>query len=125
MIAKRHSIFISYRRIDSGYAVGRIYENLTAAFGHEAVFRDTDVILPGTDFLDAIRDALTSCQIVLVVIGTDWLRIMQERNPEGAEDVPPDNVRMEIEIALARYRAVGSRVYPLFLHTAAMPTENE
>src|SRR5262245_2978450 len=37
-----HSIFISYRRIDSGDIVGRLYDHLTSQLGQNAVFKDVD-----------------------------------------------------------------------------------
>lgn len=45
-------IFISYRRADSTYLIGRIRDRLIAAFGPQTVFRDLDDIPAGADFID-------------------------------------------------------------------------
>ena len=37
-------IFISYRRADSEYVVGRIYEELCDSYGKENMFKDIDSI---------------------------------------------------------------------------------
>ena len=119
-----HSIFINYRRADSGYAVGRLYEFLCKAFGRDAVFCDFDSIPKGADFPDSIRTVLGGCRVVLPVIGKDWLRIFQERS----HDPGLDWVREELEIVLQR-RDVESDsellIYPLFLHDASPPTAAE
>ena len=95
------SIFINYRRADSRYAVGRIYQCLADAFGREAVFCDFDSIPKGADFPDSIRAVLADCRVVLTVIGKDWVRILQERNPPDG-GAGPDWVREELEIACRR-----------------------
>jgi hypothetical protein len=50
MTAARHSIFISYRRVDSVYAVDQLDERLKLAFGTDAVSRDASSIVPGAVF---------------------------------------------------------------------------
>ena len=118
-----HSIFISYRRADSGYAVGRLHQCLAEAFGREAVFCDFDSIPAGADFPERIRNVLAGCRVVLPVIGKDWLRIFRERNPEEG-DAGPDWVRAELEIACQRRAAEGEGqllVYPLRLLDATLP----
>ena len=74
MSAPRHSIFISYRRVDSVYAVDLLDERLKLAFGADAVFRDASSIAPGAVFPGSIRDALGGAHVALVVIGPAWLR---------------------------------------------------
>ena len=117
-----NSIFINYRRADSGYAVGRIYQCLADAFGREAVFCDFDSIPKGADFPESIRTVLADCRVVLTVIGKDWLCILQERNPpEGGAG--PDWVREELEIVCRRRETEADGrllVYPLLLD-AKMP----
>lgn len=38
-------LFISYRRADSASIAGRIYDQLAAYFGREALFKDVDSII--------------------------------------------------------------------------------
>jgi hypothetical protein len=110
-----NGIFISYRRDDApGYA-GRLYDRLAAHFGADHVFMDVQGIEPGVDFVDAIERALASCEILIVLIGKDWLA------PDSAGrrrlDDPNDFVRVETATALAR----GIRVVPALVEGAEMP----
>ena len=85
--------FISYRRDDSGGYAGRLYDRLSAHFGADYVFMDIDTIAPGTDFGTVIKDAVSQCDILLVLIGKRWLSITdatgQRRldNPEDLETI--------------------------------------
>ena len=44
------AIFISYRRDDSEGEAGRLFDDLTRAFGNDSVFMDVVGIKPGVDF---------------------------------------------------------------------------
>src|SRR5262249_23754478 len=90
-----HSIFISYRRNDTGDAVGRLYDHLVAAYGNDAVFKDVDAIALGQDFRRALEGALSRCQVFLCVIGSTW----EGPLPGGgnAVDRTDDVLRLEIE----------------------------
>ncbi len=112
-------IFLSYRRRDSQSATGRLADRLTAHFGAARVFLDHDSIVSGDDFAEAIRRAIGTSVVVLVVIGPDWL---DARNAEGRRrlDDPNDFVRQEIEAALA-----GSvPTIPLLVEGAVMPADH-
>lgn len=88
-------IFISYRRDDSQHVTARIYDRMEQAFGAENVFWDVQTIPPAVDFRRYIQDKMADCDIVLVIIGKDWLRILKERESDRV-----DYVRAEIEVAL-------------------------
>ena len=45
------TIFISYRREDSAYITGRIYESIAARFGKDHVFMDLASLRGGDDYL--------------------------------------------------------------------------
>ena len=62
-------IFICYRREDSSGHAGRIFDCARERFGDESVFMDVTDIGPGVDFTQALDAALSSCRVVLVVIG--------------------------------------------------------
>lgn len=122
MTAARHSIFISYRRADSVYAVDQLDERLKQAFDAEAVFRDASSIVPGAVFPQTIRDALAVARVALVVIGPAWLRATANLNdPHGPRriDDPADWVRLEIETLLSR--GDGVTVIPVLLGGACVP----
>jgi hypothetical protein len=66
-------IAISYRRSDSQDITGRIFDRLARHYGKETVFRDIDSVQPGIDFRDQIFEALTTSDILLVIVGPKWL----------------------------------------------------
>jgi hypothetical protein len=112
-------IFVNYRREDaSGYA-GRLYEWLSDRFGRDRVFRDINAIEPGADFVAAIENEVASCEVVLVVIGRQWLGCASDGRRRL--DNPNDFVRLEIASALAR----GVHILPVLVEGARMPREHE
>jgi len=88
-----HSVFISYRRADTAGYAGRLYDRLVEALNRDHVFMDIDSISYGEDFVEAISRTLAECDIVLVLIGPNWLNI---NDPNGARrlDSPVDTVRL-------------------------------
>jgi len=62
-------IFISYRRADSTYLVGRIKDRLVTAFGDQSVFRDLADIHAGVDFSTILEKETNACNVMLVIIG--------------------------------------------------------
>ncbi len=122
MNALPHSIFISYRRVDSVYAVDQLDERLKLAFGADAVFRDASSIDPGAVFPERIRRALDVARVALVVIGPGWLRATTDpsdiHGPRRLDD-PADWVRLEIETLLGRGEEVS--VIPVLLGGASVP----
>ena len=100
-------VFISYRREDTQYLAGRVYDWLEREFGAEGVFKDVDSIPLGVDFRRVIQEAVSSCDVLLVLMGPGW---------EGQSDQfgsrlhdPSDYVRIEIETAIQR----DIRIIPL------------
>jgi hypothetical protein len=113
------SIFISYRRQDSAYITGRIYDTLTERFGKTAVFKDVDSMPLGYDFRDHIREQVGHCGVLIAVIGKTW----NASSPSGERRLNDqrDHLRIEIETALER----RIPVIPVLVDGVEMPTENE
>jgi hypothetical protein len=90
------SIFISYRREDASYAADLIFNHLSARY-KDSVFRDIDSIKPGEPFRIAIGTALRHCEVVVAVVGPNWLGA----NADGSMRInaPQDWVKAEIEMA--------------------------
>jgi TIR domain-containing protein len=112
----RGRIFISYRREETAYPAGWLFDRLSDHFGQGQVFKDIDSIEPGDDFVDVLTNAVGACDVLLALIGTEWLTVT---NDEGRRriDNPADFVRLEIEAALSR----NVRVVPVLVDGAKMP----
>ena len=120
MASDTKAVFISYRRAaGAGYA-GRIADTLVEHFGEDKVFRDIDSLEPGLDFAEAIERALESSEVLIAVIGTNWLTATDAAGQKRLEN-PDDYVRTEIATALKR----NIRVIPLLIQGAAMPSARE
>jgi TIR domain len=113
---RRPRIFISYRRSDSAAIVGHIYERLSARYRQESVFRDINKMPLGKNFYDHIREELAGCDVVLVVIGPQWLSI--DAQGQSRIQQADDPVRLEVEAALAS----GAIVIPVLVEGASIPT---
>jgi hypothetical protein len=110
-------IFISYRREDTAGYAGRLKDALSQHFGEDRVFMDVDSIGYGADFVEVVEKAVSSCQILLAIIGKRWLDVT-DKNGQRRLDNPQDLVRVEVETALKR----GIKVIPTTVQDAAMPT---
>ena len=109
-------IFISYRRDDSRHAAGRLVDRLGQTFAREQLFMDVDNIPLGLDFVKVLGDKVAQCEVMLVVIGPQWLEARDERGQRRLDDAN-DFVRIEVEQALAR----DVRVVPVLVDGAAPP----
>ena len=96
---RRLRLFVSYRRSDAQASAGRLFTLLQAQFGREQVFLDTASIPFGEDFRAVVRKRIAASDVVLAVIGPQWLAASNERGRRlGQEDDP---VRFELVSALA------------------------
>ena len=94
-------IFISYRREDSRHATGRIYDRLSGVFGEHNVFKDVDSLPLGVDFRRELNDQVARCDVLLAIMGDDWLAATDAAGkPRLADEA--DFVRIELEAALKR-----------------------
>lgn len=77
---------------------------------------DVDTIQPGENFVDAIETAVSSCDVLIALIGSKWLSITDDDGNRRLDN-PHDFVRVEITAALKR----GIRVIPVLLAGTMMP----
>ncbi|HXO27232.1 MAG TPA: toll/interleukin-1 receptor domain-containing protein, partial [Thermoanaerobaculia bacterium] len=113
------NIFINYRREDSAGHTGRLFDRLSARLPGR-VFMDIDTLEPGVDFAEVIEKAVGSCQVLIVVIGNDWLRVKDAAGHRRLDD-EADYVRLELATALQR----SIRVIPVLVQGAPMPRAEE
>ena len=109
-------VFISYRERDSKAWALSLRDHLVGAFGEEKIFLDKDTLKAGK-WKDQIEQALGDCNVVLVLIGRNWL---DAKNEQGEQRLmlESDVHRREIALALARLNVT---VIPVLVDGASMP----
>ncbi len=113
------SIFICYRRTDSGWA-GRLQHELDERFGDAAVFRDRS-IPAGVSWRTHIESVLDTCEVMLVMIGPSWTQLTGR---DGVARIweADDVVRQEIERGVQRTDVL---VIPILFDDAKMPAREQ
>ena len=77
-------VFISYRRQETAWPARQLYDVLVAELGADRVFKDVDNIEPGDDFVERIQSAVGSCQVLLALIGPQWLTSPMPRERDAS-----------------------------------------
>jgi hypothetical protein len=94
-------VFISYRRLDTGQIVGRVYDRLLREVPQEEIFLDVDTIPIGVDFKQHISSAVNDSAVLLVLVGEKWLMPSWKRSLwRFGSKQKEDFVQLEIEAAL-------------------------
>ena len=114
-LGRQANIFINYRREDTAGHAGRLFDRLSGRFPGR-VFMDIDTIEPGIDFVEIIEEAVGCCEVLIVMIGRDWLTLADATGRRRLDN-PSDFVRLEIGTALAR----DIRIIPVLVEGAIMP----
>ena len=111
--ARRQTVFVSYRRDDTGWAANALAAALRVRLGAGRVFLDNSSIALGEAFPGVIEDALRDSAVLVVLIGPRWdASPLRERlNDEQ------DWVRREILLA----QEFGLRVVPVLVDRDALP----
>lgn len=66
-------VFINYRRGGHTVAVEALHHQLIHHFGEDEVFLDMQSIPLGDRYPDILRQRVTGCEVLLVVIHATWL----------------------------------------------------
>jgi hypothetical protein len=106
-------IFISYRHDDGQKDATRIRQCLENEFGAGSVFMDKYDIRPGVEFETHLKTEVSTCEIVIVVIGAKWLKILKEKRTKNLHDY----VRLEVSRALKQ----SALVIPILLGKSKIP----
>lgn len=113
------NVFINYRREDTAGHAGRLFDRLSTRFPGQ-VFMDIDTLEPGVDFVEVIERAVSTCRLLIVLIGNTWL---EARDLGGSRRLDDSADFVRIEIAMALQRKI--RVIPVLVHGARMPRAEE
>lgn len=114
-------IFISYRRSDCQAQANGLYDGLGHRLRNASVFMDIDSIPPGVDFEQHIRNEIKRSDVVLVMIGDNWLDDRPGTHRRRIDEAN-DFVRLEIENALALPEV---HIIPVLVEGAQMPPSDE
>jgi carbon monoxide dehydrogenase subunit G len=113
-------IFVNYRRDDAPSACAWLFDILEQHFGKDQVFKDIDSIRPGDNFVEKMTAAVERCDVLLALIGRQWLSI-SDQDGRRRLDNPKDWVRLEIEEAITR----NVLIIPILVEGARMPRPDE
>lgn len=108
-------IFINYRTADEPYGAALLDQELSRHFGSEMVFRASRSIPVGADFAHEIMNAVRTADVLLAVIGPNWLTATDAEGRVRVDD-PTDYVRREIATALEH----GVRVVPVLMNATRL-----
>jgi len=117
---RSRQIFVSYRREESRRSARSLYDRLCRDFDPKKIFMDINAIALGDDFLKAIEKTVGECDVLIAVIGNNWLTSKDDHGNRKLDN-SEDFVRIEIATALKR----GIRVIPVLVGGASMPSEND
>lgn len=111
-------IFVNYRGGDGQNAADLLKYALSETFGADEVFLAPIMIRPGRDFERALLRGVRGCEVLLAIVGPNWLTAT---NASGARAIEADGdwVRREIAEAFAS----GARVVPVLLDGATRLTD--
>jgi hypothetical protein len=114
------AVFVSYRRGDTEGQARALFNELADLIGRDSVFMDVDSIALGRDFRQILQERLGSCDLMLALIGSDWLDIKDASGKRRLEN-PADFVRQEIAAALRR----NIPVTPVLVQGTQMPAPEQ
>lgn len=110
----KRKIFINYRRSDHPDFVERVRDWFLLRYGRDSVFMDFDTIPPFTRFDIFIRKQIQECDVLVAIIGPQWLDMLRERLANPDEE---DFVQTEIKLALEE----GKLIAPICIKGAQPP----
>lgn len=113
-------LFLCYRRDDTADAAGRLRDKLADSYGDDRVFMDIDSVPLGIDFVEHVREQISGCAAVIVMIGRRWLTLKDKRRRRRLDN-EDDLVRAEIAAALTQ----KIPVIPVVVQNAAMPIADD
>jgi hypothetical protein len=114
--SKKTGIFVSYRRADTSAYAGRLVDRLRSRFG-DHIFLDVESINAGANFQDVIRDTLSRCGVLLLLIGKKWIEREETAHPFGdTRDVITQEIQTALDLQLL--------IIPVVLDGASIPSES-
>jgi hypothetical protein len=97
--SRAKSVFLSYRRSDSADVAKNLFGLLSKQVRGFHVFRDTDSIPIGVDFVQVIREEVSACDVFVALAGRGWVSASDALGRQRLLD-DQDFVRLEVALAL-------------------------
>jgi len=114
--SKKTGIFVSYRRADTAAYAGRLADRLRSRFGDD-IFLDVESINAGANFQDVIRDTLSRCGAMALLIGKKWIEREETAHPFGdTRDVITQEIQTALDLQLP--------IIPVVVDGASIPSES-
>jgi len=117
MTEKSLTLFVNYRHADKKVFVELLRTHFMFRYGQDNVFMDFDTIPPFVGFLEFIKDRVRACDVLVMMIGKDWLKLLKGKEANG----DPDYVKMELEEALKHNIPIA----PILIQGARMPDKKD
>jgi hypothetical protein len=114
------NIFICYRRSDSISEAQNLKDKLSIDPGIGSVFVDVSSIKVGEDWPDFLLTELSRADIVIVIVGPNWLTISDKDSGRRLIDYENDSVRKEIRTALD----ANKKIIPVLIRTCPKTLKN-
>ncbi len=114
------NIFLCYRREDTaGYALG-FRRLIRDALPHAEIFLDVESIDSGMRWREEIRNRIAQCDVLLLVIGDEWLV-----RRDGVKKIDDENDPVRFEIGEALRRDNPPWLIPVLVEDARMPRASD
>ena len=99
-LPRRLRVFVSYRREDTEDVAARIADRVARWWNVGKVFIDVEALGTAAEWRKEISAALEKCDVLLAIIGPNWLLVGKNHNPRIKD--PEDLLAFEIATALKR-----------------------
>lgn len=114
------TLFLNYRRDDTGTLVPHLVEHLARAFDEPSIFYDRESLLAGDRWKERLSDEIARARVFLALIGSRWLKGRNEASGQRRLDEADDWVRTELELALT-HAAHGLLIVPVLVDGELLP----
>jgi hypothetical protein len=91
-------IFISYRREDAVAHAGRLSIAWPPISERNTSSMDIDTIKPGEDYVEVLEKTVGSCDVLIALIGKQWLGALDESGQSRLEN-SEDFLRRELSVS--------------------------
>lgn len=112
VVSSGKQVVVAYRMADAGPDAEQVGDALKQKFGATNVhIGSQNLIEPGEDFVESIKNGIAKSEVLVLVIGRNWLAGDWTADAEDYDSV-----------ALAEALKLGKKIVPVLVDSAEMPT---